>query len=148
MKRLAAIVLALGLAAVPALARKERVPIEGRGKMVIVVATINQRVTGRFILDTGASYCVISKETANEASLSGRKDGPKVRMTTASGALMQATLGQARRIDIGDVFARDIPVAVVDGDPFPGFRGLIGLSFLQQFKYSIDSGNGVLQLEN
>src|SRR5690349_1239780 len=102
MRRLVAIVLAIGLAAVPAIARKERVPIEGKGRAIVVEATINQRVTGRFILDTGASYCVISKDTASEASLSGRKDGRKVRMTTASGAVMEATLGQARRIDIGN----------------------------------------------
>ena len=69
-------------------------------------------------------------------------------MQTASGALIEATVGQARRIDIGDAVARDVDVAVVDGDPFPGFRGLIGLSFLQQFKFSIDSQNHVLLLEN
>ncbi len=148
MRRLLLIVLAVGLVAVPALARKERVPIHGSGHVLIIEATINQKVSGRFILHTGASYCVISKSTADEASLTGRKDGRKVRMATASGALMEATLGQARRIDVGDVYARDIDVAVVNGDPFPGFRGLIGLSFLQQFKYSVDSGSGVLQLEN
>jgi clan AA aspartic protease (TIGR02281 family) len=148
MRRLAAIVLTVGLVAVPALARKERVSIEGSGKGIIVEATINQRVTGRFLLDTGASYCVISKDTASEAGLSGRKDGPKAHMTTASGLVMEATVGQARRIEIGNAVARDVQVAVVERDPFPGLRGLIGLSFLQQFKYSIDSANHVLLLEN
>jgi clan AA aspartic protease (TIGR02281 family) len=136
------------LAASPALARKERVAIEGQGKVIIVEATINQRVTGRFLLDTGASYCVISKETASSANLSGRKDGRKVRMSTASGAMMEATIGEARRIEIGDAVAREVEVAVVDGNPFPGFQGLIGLSFLQRFKYSVDSRNGVLLLED
>ncbi len=129
-------------------ARKERVAIEGRGKVLIISATINQRISGRFLLDTGASYCVISKDTAASANLSGRKDGPKVRMATASGALVEATLGEARRIDVGDAVARDVQVAVVDGDPFPGFQGLIGLSFLQHFKYSVDSKSGELLLED
>ncbi len=143
-----ALTITLTLAASPSLARKERVPIEGSGRVIIVEATINQRVTGRFLLDTGASYCVISKDTANSANLSGRKDGRKVRMTTASGAQMEATVGQARRVEIGDAVARDVEVAVVDGNPFPGFQGLIGLSFLQRFKYSVDSRSGVLLLED
>jgi clan AA aspartic protease (TIGR02281 family) len=143
-----ATVVTAALVASPVLARKERVPIEGSGKVIIVEATINQRVTGRFLLDTGASYCVISKETASSANLAGRKDGRKIRLATASGAMMEATIGEARRIEIGDAVARDVEVAVVDGNPFPGFHGLIGLSFLQRFKYSIDSRGGVLLLEN
>ena len=136
------------LATSPADARKDRIPIEGRGKVLIISATINQNISGRFLLDTGASYCVISKATAASANLSGRKDGPKVHMATASGAMIEATLGEARRIDVGDMVARDVPVAVVDGNPFPGFQGLIGLSFLQHFKYSVDSRTGELLLED
>jgi aspartyl protease family protein len=146
--RVIALIVTLTLTASPSLARKERVPIEGSGRVIIVEATINQRVTGRFLLDTGASYCVISKDTASSANLSGRKDGRKVRMTTASGAQMEATVGQARRVEIGDAVARDVEIAVVDGNPFPGFQGLIGLSFLQRFKYSVDSRSGVLLLED
>ena len=145
---LVALVAVLALLASTVLARKQLVPIEGRGKLLIVEATINQRVTGRFLLDTGATYCVVSKETAGDALLSGRKDGPKVRMATAAGVMVEATIGEARRIDVGDVVARDVQVAVVERDPTPGFQGLIGLSFLQHFKYSIDSEGGVLQLEN
>jgi clan AA aspartic protease (TIGR02281 family) len=139
---------ALALLASPVLARKEQVPVEGRGRALVVEATINQRLSGRFLLDTGATYCVVSAQTAAEASLAGRKDGPKVRMATAGGVSVEATLAEARRIDVGNAVARDVQVAVVERDPTPGLDGLIGLSFLQHFKYSIDSERGVLQLEN
>ena len=135
------------LVALPALARRVEVPIEGAGKILIVSASINQRGTGRYIVDTGATYCVISQERAKELSLSGRKDGEKIRVATANG-VVEATLGEARRIDVGDAVARDVPVAVMAGDPVPGFDGLIGLSFLQKFKYSVDSTEHVLKLEN
>ena len=131
----------------PAFALRERVPVQGRGKILVVQATLNQRVSGWFILDTGATYCVVSKETAAEANLSGRKDGEKVRMNTANG-ITQATLAEARRVEVGRAVAREVAVAIVDHDPFPGVRGLIGLSFLQNFKYSIDSHSGELLLEN
>jgi len=90
---------------------------------------------------------VISQERAKELSLAGRKDGEKIRVATANG-IVQATLGEARRIDVGDAVARDVAVAVMDGNPVPGFDGLIGLSFLQRFKYSVDSTERILKLEN
>jgi clan AA aspartic protease (TIGR02281 family) len=139
---------ALLLTASLTLARKAQVAVQGSGKVLIVEASINQRLSGRFVLDTGASYCVVTKETAKDAGLSGRTDGRKVQMATANGAIVEATLGQARRIDMGDAVARDVDIAIVDRDPTPGFMGLIGLSFLQNFKYSVDSSRGVLLLEN
>ena len=135
------------LVALPALARRVEVPIEGSERILIVEASINQRGSGRYIVDTGATYCVISQDRAKELSLSGRKDGEKIRVATANG-VVEATLGEARRIDVGDAVARDVPVAVMAGDPVPGFDGLIGLSFLQRFKYSVDSAEHVLKLEN
>jgi clan AA aspartic protease (TIGR02281 family) len=139
--------LAVLLATVPALARKVQVPVQGKGSVLIVDASINQRITGRFILDTGASYCVIGKRMAVDALLQGRSDGRKVQLSTASGVI-EGTVGSARRIDVGDAVARDVDVVVLDKDPFPGVDGILGLSFLRSFKYSIDSANGLLLLEN
>lgn len=144
----AALAAVVALAASSALARKVQVPIEGRGRVLVVEATINQRFTGRFLLDTGATYCVISKEAAGDAALAGRRDGEKVRLFTAGGIMLEATVGEARRIDLGDAVARDVEVAVVEQDPAPGLQGVIGLSFLRHFKYSVDSEHGLLLLEN
>jgi clan AA aspartic protease (TIGR02281 family) len=146
--RLAALAAVVALVASPVLARKSRVSIESRGRMLVIEASINQRVTGRFLLDTGASFCVISKDLAAEAGLSGRKDGPKAHLTTAGGIVVEATIGEARRIDIGDAVARDVQVAVVEGNPTPGLQGVIGLSFLQHFKYSVEADGRALLLEN
>ena len=130
-----------------ALARRVEVPVEGKGRVLVVDASINQRVSGRFIVDTGATYCVITKQMARDVSLSGRNDGEKIRVATANG-IVEATLGQARRIDVGDAVARDVAVAVMDDDPIPGFEGLLGLSFLEKFKYSVDSDRRILILQN
>jgi clan AA aspartic protease (TIGR02281 family) len=141
------LVVASLLIALPALARRVEVPIEGSGKILIVDASINQRGTGRYIVDTGATYCVVSQDRAKELNISGRKDGTKIRVATANGVI-EATLGEARRIDVGDAVARDVAVAVMEGDPVPGLDGIIGLSFLQRFKYSVDSTDRLLKLEN
>ena len=146
--RVGALVALVATVAAPVLARKSLVPIEHRGRSLVIEATINQRLTGRFLLDTGASYCVVSKDVAAEAGLSGRKDGPKAKLATAGGIIVEATIGEARRVDVGSAVARDVQVAVVENNPLPGLQGVIGLSFLQNFKYSIDSDNRELMLEN
>jgi clan AA aspartic protease (TIGR02281 family) len=142
---LVAVAAALALTASSGLARKSQVPIEGNGKVLVVEATINQRLTGHFLLDTGASYCFFSKATAKDASI--KADGAKIKVATGNGTI-EATMGEARRIELGDAIARDVEVAVLEKDPMPGLLGVIGLSFLQNFKYSIDSERGVLLLEN
>src|SRR5437773_906042 len=120
----------------PALARKVQVPVHGKGTVLIVDASINQRPVGRFLLDTGASYCVIGKRMATDVLLQGRSDGRKIQLSAASG-MIDGRLGTARRIDVGDAVARDVDVVVVEKDPFPGIDGILGLSFLRSFKYSI-----------
>jgi clan AA aspartic protease (TIGR02281 family) len=136
--------LAWTLAASPALARRVEVPVQGRGHALVVDAMINQRFSGRFLIDTGASYCVLSKASAKNASV--RPDGERIKMATANG-VVEVQLGSARRIDLGGAVAREVDVAVMDHEPLPGLQGVIGLSFLRQFKYSIDHGRGVLLLE-
>src|SRR5437867_7812744 len=69
----AVVTLVLALTVSPALARREWVHVDDyNGKILVVQATINQSISGRFILDTGATYCVVSKETAAAANLDGR----------------------------------------------------------------------------
>lgn len=141
----AAMLALLALAASRAPASAEDVPLTGHGRLLVVEATINDRVTGRFLLDTGATFCVVSKDTARKAMIKGRAGDHKIRLTTASGVI-EAALGEARKIEVGHATARDVEVAVVDDDPTPGFDGLLGLSFLNRFAYSVDPEKGVLRL--
>ena len=124
----------------------EEIPLKGHGRALVVEATLNERYTGKFLLDTGATFCVVTRDTARDAMIKGRTGGKKLRLMTAAGPI-EATLAEARKVELGSSSARDVEVAVVEEDPTPGFAGLIGLSFLGRFKYSIDSEKGVLRLE-
>jgi len=135
---------ALMLAGVPA-AAGTAVPLEGRGGGLVVEVSLNRRFTGRFLLDTGAAYCVVSKRTARRASLRGRLGGDRVRLITAAGPI-DAVLAEARRVAVGRAVARDVTVAVVDREPVPGLDGVLGLSFLERFTYTVDRSGGVLRL--
>lgn len=124
----------------------EEIPLQGHGRMLVVEATINERLTGRFLVDTGATLCVLSKDKARDAMLKGRRGGQRIKLTTAAGVI-EATVAEARKIEVGSATARDVEVAVVDDDPTPGFDGLLGLSFLGRFRYAVDPDKGVLRLE-
>lgn len=137
-----AVLLCLGLG-LPAAAGEA--PLITHGGALLVEATLNGRFTGRFLLDTGATYCAVSREVAREAKVRSRASGETVRILTANGAV-DATLGEVRKLEVGNEAARDVEVVVMDEDPIPGLAGLIGLSFLDRFTYTVDRENAVLRL--
>jgi len=126
-------------------AAAEDVPLTVHGQALIVEATLNNRFTGDFLVDTGATYVVVSKEVARQAKVKGRTGGDKVQLLTANGAV-DAVLGEARKVEVGGASARDVVVAVVDDDPAPGLAGILGLSFLSEFTYTVDAEAGLLRL--
>lgn len=145
MRTLAAGVLALCLV-LPARAPATDVPLTAHGHALVVEATLNDRFTGRFLVDTGATFCVVSKEVARQAKVKGRTGGERLRLMTANGPV-DAVLGEARKVEAGGAAARDVAVAVMDDDPVPGLDGILGLSFLGRFTYTVDAEAGVLRLK-
>jgi clan AA aspartic protease (TIGR02281 family) len=144
MKRRALGILVLLFLALPAAAGE--VPLIVHGGALLVEATLNGRFTGRFLLDTGATYCVVSREVARQAKVRGRTSGETVRLLTVNGPV-DANLGEVRKVELGGDSARDVEVAVMDDDPAPGLDGLIGLSFLDRFTYTVDRENATLRLD-
>jgi len=61
------------------------VRLEGDGKILTVRATLNGSVEGLFLLDTGATYCVISQSIARRLGL--RASGERTALVTANGAV-------------------------------------------------------------
>src|SRR5262245_39137321 len=49
--------------------RRRDVPLEGDGSTWLVRTTLNGRVTGLFLLDTGSTLCVLSREIAKRLAL-------------------------------------------------------------------------------
>lgn len=141
----ASVLLGLFLLAGQALAAT--VQLEAHGGALVAEVTLNGRFTGRFLVDTGATYCVVTAEVARRAKIRGRIGGEKIRLVTANGVI-EASLGEARKVEVGEAAARDVPVAVVKDDPVPGLDGILGLSFLGRFRYAVDPEAGVLVLED
>ena len=118
------------------------VPLQGDGKTWTVRATLNGSVQGQFLLDTGATYCVISQGIARRLGL--RTSGEHVTVVTANGQ-MSVPLVTIRYFDLGGNRARDVK-AVIHDSVAPPLDGLLGLSFLNNFAYVIDAKQRVVRL--
>jgi len=148
MKRVAAVALALALL----LARGTRaewtggggseVPLDGTGSSWFVRATLNGNVTGTFLVDTGATLCVVGPTTARKLGIT--PTGEQIELRTANG-VVRAPVIRLRTVDLGGNRARDVSAVVHDSVP-PPIDGIIGLSYLNNFTYSVDPRRRVLRL--
>ncbi|MGE0199798.1 MAG: TIGR02281 family clan AA aspartic protease [Candidatus Melainabacteria bacterium] len=125
------------------------VPLKAAQNALMVDATIinkttGQRVTGTFIVDTGATYTSISEEMAE--ALGVKSNGDAVRITTANGRI-EVPRVSLDQIVVNGVEAHDVQATVIQLRPGTHFSGLLGLSFIRQFRVTIDPSAGQLVFE-
>lgn len=125
---------------------KVSVPIQKQGEVVVVQATVNQKVAVNFVVDTGASYTLISRDTAKQLGIDMEQKLPTIPFQTANGTI-QAPLINLESIEVGGMEMKDLTAAVHDVFPESNVAGLLGLNFLSHFRMDIDKDNGVLVLE-
>ena len=121
---------------------QHEVPPDGNGSSWLVHATINGSFTGRFLVDTGASYCVVAPTVARRLQLPATAD--QAELHTANGTV-RAPVVRLKTVDVGGNRARDVP-AVVQNAVGPALDGIIGLSYLDNFSYAIDPKRRMLRL--
>jgi len=92
-------------------------------------------VDGSFILDTGASFVVLSSSFAARAKAD--VSGKSVPMETLNGTT-DSTLGRAATIRVGRVEATDVPILIQNRSVGRDIDGVLGMSFLSRFDLSIE----------
>src|SRR5712692_7870815 len=126
---------------------KASIPIQRKGQVAIVRASVNSKATGSFVVDTGASLTMISQAMAKELEIDVEgKNLPSVSFQTANGVI-SAPVITLDSIDVGGMQVKDLTAAVYDAFPDPGVSGLLGLNFLSHFRLDIDAKNELLHLE-
>ena len=139
---LLALVVSVPLAADWAGGLQREVPLDGNGSTWQVHATVNGSFSGLFLLDTGATYCVLAPTAARRLSV--KPTGETVDIRTANGTV-RAPIVELASIDVGGNRARQVR-AIVHPAVAPPLDGIIGLSFLNRFSYGIDPRRRVLRL--
>lgn len=130
----------------PGVPEKVTVPIQKRGQVVIVAATVNEKIKGNFVVDTGASYTIISRATAQSLQIDLDGKHPTASLQTANGVI-ETPLVALDSVEVGGLQIRGITAAVHDVFPDSSISGLLGLNFLTNFRMDIDTKGSVLVLE-
>jgi len=121
------------------------------GNVIIINnVNINDSAKAKFIFDTGASYTTISNALARSLGIS-TANAPKIKIMTGSGYI-DAPKIMIKKIEINGLAAYNVETLVADlpmhtsgtaGD----LAGLLGLSFMKDFKVTVDKSNNQIILE-
>jgi clan AA aspartic protease (TIGR02281 family) len=126
--------------------RKASVPIEKHGEVVVIEATLNHKRSAKFVVDTGASYTLISKSLAQDLALDVGQGAKTMSFQTANG-LISAPVTNIESISVGGMEIKNLTTAVHDAVPDSRVSGLLGLNFLSHFRMDFDTQKRVLHLE-
>lgn len=120
------------------------IPLSGGRKHLIVDGTLNGTVRGPMLVDTGASYCVVTRGTARKLGLPARPP-ERIPVATANGQI-DAAFVELDAVELRDARLTGVQAVVMDAVE-PPLIGIIGLNFLTQFRFSVDLAEGTLRLE-
>ena len=123
------------------------VSFTGSSSNIMVNVLINDLVRANFVLDTGASLVVISRDIANKLGIGIRREESSIFITLADGRKVSANIVTIKSLRIGRIEGKDIEAAVLDYEENSDLEGLLGMSFLKQFMINIDAKNGKLNIE-
>jgi clan AA aspartic protease (TIGR02281 family) len=119
------------------------VALEGAKGLWFVEVTLNGARRARFLVDTGATWCTISRDLADELGIVAAADTPVVEVMTANGKASGPRVA-LDSIKVGETEAADVETLVL---PLDGsFEGILGNSFLSRYLVMLDGGRRLLHL--
>lgn len=113
-----------------------------RHELWLTEVVLNGRSKQYFIVDTGASFTLISRQIANELGIPINDQTPFIRVASVSDVIL-TPLVTLRSVQVGKAEVENVDALVYT---MPTYQGLLGNSFLNKFKVVIDSLNGKMTL--
>ena len=116
-------------------------------KAIFVDVLLNDTIRAKMLLDTGAGLVVVSQDLANRLRLSIDGEAKPLLLHTAGGDVTGRAI-KLSKVELGAAVKEDVRAVVnITPNVFKGFDGLLGMSFLQDFKVVIDYTNNRLLLK-
>jgi clan AA aspartic protease (TIGR02281 family) len=116
-----------------------------RHELWFAEVVLNNKLTRYLVVDTGASFTLISRRVANDLGIVIDESTPSIPASTVSGLIL-TPLVTLSSIRVGKAEIEDVDVAVYNMPS--GNDGLLGNSFLNKFRVMIDSVNGKMTLHS
>ena len=124
----------------------EGVKLTQQGQHFIVEAILNNQHTSHLMIDTGASLTVVSTAFYQQLlSTDNIKTKRKLNINTAGGNQTAFSI-IINEFWLAGRVVYDFEVVVMDLDSLDKADGLLGMNFLQHFKFEIDQKNALLFL--
>lgn len=122
------------------------IPLQREGNSYFVRAKINNELWGRFLLDTGASAVQVSQKMARRLKID-RKKSQAIPVTLAGGGKVAGRLVELDELNLGGVKVKNVKAIILDYENAQSSDGLLGMSFLENFVFQIDTVKNELILE-
>jgi clan AA aspartic protease (TIGR02281 family) len=126
--------------------REHMIPFKRIYGGMLVDVIINDRLPARMILDTGATTVKLNVSLLKRLNQSLPAHPRKGKALTAAGVVDVHELF-IEKIDVGGAVKRNVQASFIDEIyDYPLYDGLLGLSFLSDFKMTVDYDNNVILL--
>lgn len=125
---------------VKAESRTQEISLSQEAGHVFVDVLLNKKVKAHLLLDTGASVIVLSEKIGKQLGVNMQKDKNMVTLQMADGRKTEAKFISLAYVSIEGVEAKGISAAVLISDSGDANYkdGLLGMSFLKQFNFTVD----------
>jgi clan AA aspartic protease (TIGR02281 family) len=119
------------------------IPFRRAGSMMLVDVVMDRFLKSRLLVDTGATFTVISTAMARQLALN-LDNAALIPLQSASGVFL-APLTKVKSIAVGEAIVQDVEVIVHDiAQGSTG--GLLGMSFLDNFQVTINNTVEIITL--
>ena len=118
--------------------------IPAGGGNFLVDVLLNGRVKAQLMLDTGASFITLSEEVGQKLGIFNGPESPEIPFNTAGGKEWMPLLA-LQTVSAGDAKSQLVEASI--GKHIKDIDGLLGMSFLGDYRFEIDRTNKLLTLK-
>ena len=126
--------------------RRKVIKLTKKGNRFLVDVILNRKIRTQMVLDTGCTDTQISTDIARKLGIK-KDEGEEILCKLAGGHVVSARKVVIKEVRVSRVRVLGVDAIVLDRDKTGEYGGLLGMSFLDNFIFKIDTDKAELVLE-